>query len=287
MGLQLKDVPSRPATAAELAGKVVAIDAPNLIYAFYAVQMIGGGEKTASLRSASKNLALRLSDLAHMGARSVVIFDGPPHPLKRELLERRDAERAFPAIGGADYAMAREAARAMGAPVVDARHDAEAQACAMARRGLVDIVATTDWDALAMGAPVLLRNLSAAPNATEGRRWSLVRAPDALDFLQTDLEGLCGAAVLMGCDYFEGIPRIGPQKALAAMRREGTLQRALSALGADERTHERAHAAYSLLSQPSHTEPPALRWVPMSTERLLAALAGKPIERRVRQARLD
>src|SRR5439155_20383054 len=142
VGLQLKDVPSEPATSADLAGKVVAIDAPNLLYAFYAVQMLRGAEKSSALRSASRSFANRIGDLPRLGARAVVVFDGPPHPLKMELLERRDAARSYEAIGQDDYAMARDAARAMGAPVVDARHDAEAQACAMARRGEVDLVPT-------------------------------------------------------------------------------------------------------------------------------------------------
>lgn len=288
MGLQLKDVPSKPVTALDLDGKVVAIDAPNLVYAFYAVQMLRGGDKQTALKSASKNLANRIADLSRLGARSVVIFDGPPHALKRELLDKRNAERSFEAIGAADYAMAREAARAMGAPIVDAKHDAEAQACAMARRGVVDVVATTDWDALAMGAPALLRNLSANPDAYEGRRWSLVPAKDALAFLQTDEAGLCGAAVLMGCDYFEGLPRVGPQKALAAMRAHGTLDAALAALGADPKLAERARLAHELLSHPPEAPHRELRWLPVSTEALLAALAGKaPVKRAVRQARLD
>ena len=287
MGLQLKDVPSSPATSADLHGKTVAIDAPNLLYAFYAVQMLRGGEKSVALRSATKSFATRIGDLAHHGARSVVIFDGPPHPLKREVLVRRDAERSYAAIGAHDYAMARDAARAMGAPVVDAKHDAEGQACAMARAGVVDLVATTDWDALAMGAPALLRNLSANPSAKEGRRWSLVRADAALDFLQTDVAGLCGAAVLMGCDYFEGLPRVGPQKALAAMRQHGSLEAALAALCPDASFAERALAAHELLSSPPHREPSSdLRWLPASPEALQAALAGKPV-RRVAQARLN
>src|SRR5260221_1500670 len=78
VGLQLKDVPSRPVAPVDLHGKTVAIDAPNLLYAFYAVQMLRGAEKASALRSASRSFANRIGDLSRVGARSVVVFDGPP-----------------------------------------------------------------------------------------------------------------------------------------------------------------------------------------------------------------
>lgn len=81
----------------DLAGKTVAIDALNLMYAFYAVQMLRGGEKQSALKSASRGLANRWATLR---------------------------------------------------------------------------------------APVLLRDLSADPRWTEGRRWSQVAAPDAFSFLR-------------------------------------------------------------------------------------------------------
>jgi 5'-3' exonuclease len=124
----------------------------------------------------------------------------------------------------------------------------------MARRGLVDVVATTDWDALAMGAPALLRNLSANPARTEGRAWTLVDAPHALGALGLTRERLAAAAVLMGCDYFPGFPRVGPRKAFKLACAEGPMEDAfagaLAALGATSAEREHAHAALRLLVDP-------------------------------------
>jgi flap endonuclease-1 len=278
MGVKLSGIPSRPAERADLDGKIVAIDAPNLMYAFYAVQLLRQEPtpeaREAALQAATKGLATRIADLARLGARSVAVFDGPPHERKLAHLEARDAARSTPPIAPREYGRARDAARAMGAPVVDAPHDAEAQASAMARRGLVDIVATTDWDAMAMGAPTLLRNLSANPQAAEGsRRWAIVEARSAFDHLGADARALAGAAVLMGCDYDPGFDGIGPSKAFRLLATHGTLEKALGALGADAARREAALEAHRLLTDPPHVEV-TLRWGLHDSEALLRALHG-------------
>lgn len=258
VGLKLQDVPSVRATPDALRGKTVAIDAPNLLYAFYAVRLLHveptREARDDALRAATRGLLQRVQDLSAWGARPVVVLEGPPHPLKRTLLAERDATRAVPAIGAADYLPVADAVRAAQVPVVTAPHDAEAQACAMASKGLVDVVATTDWDALAMGAPALLRNLSANPGKTEGRAWSLVHAPHALGALGLTRERLAAVAVLMGCDYFPGFPRVGPKKASRLLGAEGPMESAfadaLRALGATPEQHAHAHAALRLLVDP-------------------------------------
>lgn len=270
MGLKLQGIPSTPATRPSLEGKTVAIDAPNLLYAFYAVQLLHREPtpdlRASALRAATRGLLQRLQDLEAVGARGVVVLDGPPHPMKMAHLVERDATRSVPAIGAGDYLAVVEAVRARGAPLVQAPHDAEAQACAMARRGLVDIVATTDWDALAMGAPVLLRNLSAHPSKTEGRSWSMVHAPHALSHLGLTRERLAAAAILMGCDYHPGFPGVGPKKALKLLGEpdahpDVALHRALDALGIgrDGEAREAAYAAYQFMVEPPWNEDVPLR----------------------------
>lgn len=279
VGVKLQGIPSRPIERGDLDGKTVAIDAPNLMYAFYAVQLLHEAptpeRRSIALRAATKGLATRIADLSRLGARSVVVFDGPPHKLKLAHLEERDATRSVPAIASDEYAWAKDAVRATGAPVVEAPHDAEAQACAMARRGLVDVVATTDWDALAMGASVLLRNLSASPQSTESRRWTLVDSAAALTHLKADEATLRASVVLMGCDYFPGFDGIGPTKALKLLATHGTLERALDALACDPARREAALLAHRLLCEPPHVEP-RLRWGNYDAEALLRALHGVP-----------
>lgn len=295
MGVKLTGIPSRPVGPGDLQGKVVAIDAPNLMYAFYAVQLLRG-EPTpdallAARKAAVRGLGTRVLDLRNAGAKPLVVFDGPPHPCKLEHLEARDLTRSFPSLKPDDYAPARAAAKALGVPVLRAPHDAEAQACAMARAGLVDVVATTDWDALAMGAPALLRNLSANPQSQDARRWSLVDAADALRHLESDARTLALAAVLMGCDYFAGFDRIGPGKALKLAREtNGDLDACLEKLGATPAQADAARRALECFHEPPHAPPARLHWTSPDTEAYLRALQGQPpapTPRKAAQARLD
>lgn len=289
MGVKLSGIPASPVGPDDLGGKVVAIDAPNLLYAFYAVPMLRGADRPSALRTATRGLVARIQDLARAGARSVVVFDGPPHPLKSELLEARDAARSVPAIGPADYAAPRAAARALGVPTLEAPHDAEAQATWLTRNGHAHAVATTDWDALAMGAPLLLRNLSAHPSKTEGRSWQLVHAHAALAHLEADEATLRCAVILMGCDFFDGYAGLGPHKALKLARQaKGDLGAALALLPPDEAAHARAHAAHRLLAEPPHRDPGTLRWGNVDPDALAKALAGKAEEKpKARQTKLE
>lgn len=292
MGVKLAGIPARPIGPSDLEGKVIAIDAPNLMYAFYAVQMLRA-EATpthleAARRSATRGLGNRILDLKNAGAKPIAIFDGPPHPAKAEHLEARHAARAYPALHAEHYAPAKAAARALGLPVIHAAHDAEAQACAMAKAGHVDTVATTDWDALAMGAPTLLRNLSANPQSQDARRWSHVTASEALAHLQTDAPQLALAAVLMGCDYYPGFDKIGPGRALKLAREtKGDLDTALATLKATQDQAERAHAALACFLHPPHAPTGRLTWTTPDTDAYLKALAGGTTPRRAGQAKLD
>jgi flap endonuclease-1 len=295
VGIKLRDIPAAPVAPGDLVGRTVAIDAPNLLYAFYAAQLlrapVNPETRAAALRAATRGLAHRIADLTRQGARTLVVFDGPPHPLKAELLAARDATRSVPPIGAQDYAAPRAAARALGVPTLEAPHDAEAQAAWMTAQGHADLVATTDWDALAMGAPTLLRNLSAHPEKKEGRAWSLVQAPAALAHLNATAEELRCAVILMGCDYFDGYPQLGPTRALSLARQaRGDLATALRQLPAHEALHARAHQAHALLAAPPHRNPGTLRWTEPDHDALARALAGKPAEtpkREARQTRLD
>lgn len=295
MGVKLTGIPGRPVEPADLRGKVVAIDAPNLMYAFYAVQLLRAPPTPEALaaarKAATRGLGNRVLDLRNAGAKPVVVFDGPPHPCKIEHLEARDLTRSFPALKPDDYAPARAAARALGVPTLRAPHDAEAQACAMARAGLVDVVATTDWDALAMGAPALLRNLSANPQSQDARRWTLVDAHAALRHLETDARTLALAAVLMGCDYFAGFDRIGPGRALKLAREAGgDLDACLAKLGATPEQADAARRALACFHAPHHVDAGRLHWTAPNTEAYLKALAGivdAPVARKTAQVRLD
>ncbi len=208
MGIDLGDVViKRPTSLTALAGKRVAIDAWNILYQFLASIRQPDGtplmDAQGRITSHLSGLLSRTANLVEAGIKPVFVFDGEPHPLKRETLadrsERkqkaqaglvaaqadRDAAVASGDEEGADAAeermrtkaqqtsrltipMVEEAQallRGLGIPVVQAPGEGEAQASWMAQSGAVDAAVSQDFDALLFGAPTLVRNL-----ATGGRR---------------------------------------------------------------------------------------------------------------------
>jgi flap endonuclease-1 len=95
----------------------------------------------------------------------------------------------------------------------------------MARAGEADYVGTEDYDALLLGAPLTLRQLTSRGD------------PELMDFEATlaehDLtwEQLVDAAILMGTDFNEGIDGVGPKTAVKEVREHGDVFAVLEARG--------------------------------------------------------
>ena len=145
--------------------------------------------------------------------------------------------------------------RLLGIPVLQAPGEGEAQAAWMCQEGLVAAVCSQDYDALLFGTPRLVRNLSVV-----GRRklpgkqvWVDVQ-PEEIG-LQASLDGsgltrqqLIDVALLVGTDFHPGIQGIGPKKALALVRKEGSLEALIDRLAADPSSAATA-AERSILEQ--------------------------------------
>lgn len=106
--------------------------------------------------------------------------------------------------------------RLMGVPVVTAPCEAEAQAAAMARAGLVYAVGTEDMDALTFQAPILLRKMTFA-NASKSdiQTMNYQKALGGLGLSHDQFVDLC---ILLGCDYCDTIRGVGPKTALKLIR---------------------------------------------------------------------
>ncbi len=245
----------RDVTFAELEGSVVAVDAHNWLYRYLTTTVkftadgaytTADGEEVANLIGVVQGLPKFLEhDLT-----PVFVFDGGVTDLKdEELAERREqraqyeAELAEAREEGDAVAVARLESRTqrltdtiltttrellglLDVPVVEAPAEGEAQAAHMARAGQVDYVGTEDYDALLLGAPETLRQLTSSGD------------PELMDFEATlaehDLtwEQLVDAAILMGTDFNEGVPGIGPKTAVAKLHEHSDLWGVLEAEGA-------------------------------------------------------
>lgn len=107
-------------------------------------------------------------------------------------------------------------------PYIEAPDEAEAQAAYMARQRAVDSVVTDDYDALLYGSPLTIREFT-----SEG-------APECMDFQATiekhaiTWKQLVEIAILCGTDYNQGVPGIGPKRALAEIKAYHDLETVLA-----------------------------------------------------------
>jgi len=237
----LEDVPFD-----DLSGSVVAVDAHNWLYRYLTttvrwtnddIYTTAEGEEVANLVGVVQGLP----KFFEHDITPVFVFDGSVVSLKddevaerREAREKREDELETAREEGDELAIARlesqtqrltdtilrttrEVLELLDVPVVQAPAEGEAQAAHMAREDVVDYVGTEDYDALLLGAPLTLRQLTSKGD------------PELMDFRATldehDLtwEQLVDAAILMGTDFNEGVSGIGPKTAVTAVREHGDI----------------------------------------------------------------
>jgi len=245
---------------AALRGRRLAVDGNGELYQFLALIRQRDG---TPLHDASGRITSHLSGLfyrtthliAHHGIPLVFVFDGKPPALKSAELDRRRAVRKRYDRELADARAAGDLPRAyskatmtsrltremveeamtllrlMGIPTVQAPSEGEAQAAHMAREGAVWAAASKDYDSLLFGAPRLVRFLTISGKEflpSVGRFRAIT--PEVID-----LERMLGAlgitrgqlvdlGILVGTDFNPGIKGIGPKKALALLRRHGSIE---------------------------------------------------------------
>ncbi|XP_023191598.1 probable flap endonuclease 1 homolog [Xiphophorus maculatus] len=197
-------------------GKVIALDASVVLNQFRAA--------TPSLSPLTGLFFRTLTFLEH-DIKPVFVFDGKPPVEKTPVLERR-AEAAgwsSPKRTGEASAQTKdsiELLKRMGVPVIQAPGDAEAQCARLVRDGVVDAVASEDMDTLPFGANVLIRQLNAKKDS-EVVEYSLPRLLEKLQITHEELVDLC---ILLGCDYCDKIPGLGPKKALTLIQKHRTIE---------------------------------------------------------------
>jgi len=245
-----------------LAGKCVALDAYNALYQFLASIRQPDGtplmDRAGRITSHLSGLFYRTINLLEAGVKPVYVFDGKPPEFKLLEIEQRkkvkekaleEVERAI--REGRREDVAKYAKRAifltsemvedakklltyMGIPWVQAPSEGEAQAAHMAKRGHCWAVGSQDYDSLLFGSPRLVRNLAVSPKRKVGEE--VVELSPELIELDTVLkslklkgrEQLIDLAILLGTDYNpEGVPGVGPQKALKLIWEFGSLEKLL------------------------------------------------------------
>ena len=233
-----------------LKGKVLAVDAFNILYMF--TTTIRGPDGSPLMDSKGRitshltGLFSRFSNLMEKGLKFVFVFDGEAPDLKREERTRRrklkeEAKELYEAAKQAQDIenMKKFAARsvflndemiseakalisAMGMPIVEAPSEGEAQAAYMVKRGDAFAVLSQDADCLLSEAPRMIRNLSITSKRKMPNQFNhksaepeLINLKDNLDFLKISQDQLIALSILVGTDYnYGGIKGVGPKKAL-------------------------------------------------------------------------
>jgi flap endonuclease-1 len=236
----------------DLGGSVVAVDAHNWLYRYLTttVKFTRDGAYTTSDGAEVANLIGVVQGLPKFFEHDltpVFVFDGRVTDLKDDEIEERreqreryeqqleEAKEAGDATRIATlqsrtqrltdtiHETTRGLLERLDVPVVEAPAEGEAQAAYMARKGDVDYVGTEDYDALLLGAPLTLRQLTSKGD------------PELMDFEATlerhelTWEQLVDVAILMGTDFNEGISGVGPKTAVKLVREHGDLWGALDA----------------------------------------------------------
>ena len=237
-----------------LRGKILVVDALVTIYQMLATIRGPDGyfltDSRGRITSHLVGIFNRECRLMGMGIRSIYVFDGPPHPLKRRILKERRREKEkflgkfLEAVrrGNVDQAiklgkramfvtddMVREAKtliKLLGIPIVQAPHDAEAQAAYIVSRGQAYALATRDWDAFLYGAPRIIMHWRITPDEYLPSR--LYELEELLGAMGMDRRRLIDLAMLLGTDFNPGGFRgIGPKRAYGLIKTYGSVERLL------------------------------------------------------------
>jgi flap endonuclease-1 len=239
-----------------LKGKVLAVDAFNILYMF--VTTIRGPDGSPLMDSKGRitshltGLFSRFSNLMEKGVRFVFVFDGEAPDLKKKERERRyklkeeaknlyeqakqerDIEnmKKFAArsvfLSEDMIGEAKRLIKAMGMPVVEAPSEGEAQAAFMVKRGDAFAVLSQDADSLLNEAPRMIRNLSITARRKMPGQFNhkasvpeLIILKENLEELNLSQDQLIILSILVGTDYnYGGIKGIGPKKALKLIEKQ-------------------------------------------------------------------
>ena len=269
MGINLADIViSEPRSLEDFSGKILAIDAFNTLYQFLAIIRQPDGtplmDHQGRVTSHLSGIIYRVSNFVAAGIKPAFVFDGEPPRLKaRTIVARgeikRRAEREWrEAVEIGDLATARTKAMQtsrlteemvdqskrlldlLGIPWVQAPAEGEAQASAMARTGVAYAAASQDFDSLLFGSPRLVKNLAITGRRKLPRKDVYVDVQPEEISLEATLanlgithEQLVDMGLLIGTDFNEGVKGIGPKKALALIKKHGSLEPALEELAVE------------------------------------------------------
>jgi len=308
MGVDLGELfPKQACSFQDFSGRIIAIDAHNVIHQFLAIIRQRDGtplkDATGRITSHLSGLLYRTSNLVEAGIRPAYVFDGQPHPLKARTIDERrkrkeQAERDYQtALAAGDLATAKSKASqtsrlteeilteskelllALGIPYVRAPSEGEAQASYMVQQKHAHAAGSQDFDCLLFGAPLLVRNLTSSERRKLPGKQAFVKVVPELLRLDQGLKAneitrdqLVDIALLLGTDFNDGVKGYGPKKGLAAIKDSGSLEHLLQTHPEITLPQDEIDTIRSIFLKPQVTSDYTLKWSPPDLDKAIQIL---------------
>ena len=267
MGVKLQDIIEREIIGFnDLSGKIIAIDAPNIIMSLFnfARKNPDGSyaglilDRTQRPISHLYGLLYRLKFYYMKKLFPIFCFDGRDSALKRlvtkdqlndfrftqqwyeQAITSGDRESARRIALGKEYLWqniikeSKELLSALGVPYIDSPASAESQCAYLVKEGIAHYSNSQDFDSMLFGCPRLVQNLSKSLRRKVQGKWSYTKITPLRINLRKNLKNLgidqfqlVDIGLMIGTDYFPGIKGIGPKKALSYIREHKQLEQVI------------------------------------------------------------
>lgn len=310
MGVAISDLLKVKETSIDqLQGKVVAVDAMNMLYQFVTTIRQQDGtplkDSKGNITSHLTGLFARTTRMLQKGLKLVFVFDGEMPALKAAERARRNEakekahEQFREASASKDIAQMSKLAKrtakissemiaeskelllALGIPVIQAPSEGEAQAAYMVAKGDADFVASQDIDCLIYGSPIMVRNLGLSPKRKKINALTyktiqpeIITLKEVLKDLDISLDQLRALAMLVGTDFnIGGVKGLGPKKGLALVKKFGNNFSALfNEVNFEEECAVNWKDVFETIAQMPTTEEYTLTWQPINKEHIINLL---------------
>ena len=253
MGLNIRDIVDRRETGfADLKGKILCVDAFNVLYQFLSTIRQADGtplmDDKGKITSHLSGILYRNVALISEWIKLVYVFDGKAPELKKKIHKKRGEardiarERYEAAKQEEDLEImkryssqlvrlddeliseSKELLEALGICVIQAPGEGEAQAAYLSRKDEIYGVVSQDYDSLVFGAEKLIRNLTVSRKKKTYAGYVEVKPEkiilkNLLENLEINQDQFISLAILVGTDYNpKGVPRIGQKTALQIVK---------------------------------------------------------------------
>jgi flap endonuclease-1 len=264
MGVKLNELVEKHKTDfGSLTGKIIAIDAPNIIMGLFNFVLKEHHNSTDGLLldrtqrpiSHLYGLLYRVNFLYSKHIFPLFCFDGKDSELKRYVIKDRLNDFRFAkqwydqAYHSGNKALTKQIALsreylwqnilseskqllgALGVPFIESAASAESQCAQLVKDKIAHYSYSQDYDSLLFGCPHLLQNLSKSLKRKIRGRWTyqkivpyIIHHKETLTHLNINQFQLVDMALMLKTDYFPGIHSIGPKTALKLIKQHNNIE---------------------------------------------------------------